>query len=306
MKTRQLLLRAVLMLMAVAEWQASDAQTLVLHLADGTTVDIELNNKFRMANIGDLTVVTMPDGNTVQYERSDIRTITYKGGSARGDVNSDGSVDVADIASVIDIMAGNESAVGSYTQCPNSDHPHLINLGLPSGTKWACCNVGALLPEGSGDYYAWGEVKPKEEYTWANYLHADGSYDTCHDIGLNIAKTAYDAATVNVNTQWHIPTYDQALELLNNTTATWVTQNGMNGMKFTGKNGGTIFLPAAGNWAGGADVEGEGILGGYWTSQPDMNYSYRAYYLRLSNDYPFKVLSYQQLAYGLSVRAVAE
>ena len=201
------------MLMAIVGCQTADAQTLVLHLSDGTTVEIQMNSKFRMANIGDITVVTMPDGNTVQYERNDIRTVTFKGGGERGDVNGDGNIDVADIGSVIDIMAGKAQSMGAYTKCPNTDHPHLIDLDLPGGTKWACCNVGALKPEDYGDYFSWGETKPKEEYSWATYTHCDGSFETLHDLGLDIAKTAYDAATVNIHSQWHMPTFEQLKDL---------------------------------------------------------------------------------------------
>ncbi len=305
MKTKKLFFRAIAILMAIAACQQADAQTLVLHLYDGTLVNIELNNKFRMANIGDMTYVTMPDGTTREYERTDIRTITYEGGGGRGDVNNDEVIDVADIACIIDLMAGKESSQGAYTQCPNTNHPHMIDLGLPSGTKWACCNVGALAPEGYGDFYAWGEIKPKDEFSWENYSHCDGTYDTCHDIGMNIAKTSNDVSTVNWGMQWHIPTFDQQQELITNTTALWTTQEGINGIKFTGKNGGSVFLPAGGHcW--GAEAEGRGVHGYYWSSIPDMNYSYRSACLYISNDQPFKVVSYQSIASGLSVRPVAE
>ena len=61
----------------------------------------------------------------------------------------------------------------SYLSCPDNHHPHLINLGLPSGTLWACCNVGATTPEGSGGYYAWGETEEKSEgYDWKNYIYS--------------------------------------------------------------------------------------------------------------------------------------
>ena len=51
-------------------------------------------------------------------------------------------------------------------QCPDNNHPHMIDLGLPSGTKWACCNVGASKPEDQGGYFAWGETEEKSEYIW--------------------------------------------------------------------------------------------------------------------------------------------
>ena len=54
--------------------------------------------------------------------------------------------------------------------CPDDNHPHMIDLGLSSGTKWACCNVGASKPEDYGGYYAWGEILVKSDYYWDNYF----------------------------------------------------------------------------------------------------------------------------------------
>ncbi|MBO7139626.1 MAG: hypothetical protein J6W19_03480 [Prevotella sp.] len=309
MKTRQLLLRAILMLMTVVGWQTSDAQILVLHLSDGTLVNIPMNSKFRMANLGEKTYVTMPDGSMVEYDRSAINMITYEGNaSGSGDVNGDGNVDVADIGAVIDIMAGNEEAQGSFTKCPNNNHPHKIDLGLPSGTKWACCNVGALTPESYGDIFAWGETKMRDDdaYTWETYTHCDGSYNTCHDLGLDIAKTAYDAATVNWHIPWRMPTFDQLKELIDNTTAVYTNQNGVNGMKFTAKNGASIFLPAAGSWWNDTSIQGRGQVGCYWSSTINQNSTYRAVYLYFYSNTPYKTISYKEVAAGQSVRPVAE
>lgn len=78
--------------------------------------------------------------------------------------------------------------------CHDVNHPHAIDLGLPYGAKWACCNVGANTPEGYGGYYALGETEEKEIYNWSNYIHCDGNYNTCHNIGNDIAGTQYDVA----------------------------------------------------------------------------------------------------------------
>ena len=157
------------------------------------------------------------------------------------------------------------SSSASYTSCPDNNHPHLIDLGLPSGTKWACCNVGATTPEGYGDYFAWGETQPKDEYKWSTYIHCDGSFDNIYDIGSDIAGTQYDAATANWGTPWQMPTEDQYEELINKCTSVWTTQNGVNGYKLTGANGGTLFLPAAGYWYG-ASLFHERSFGFYWSS----------------------------------------
>ena len=130
-------------------------------------------------------------------------------------------------------------------QCPDSNHPHAIDLGLPSGTKWACCNVGATTPEGFGNYYAWGETKEKEKYDWASYIHCDGTMETCHDIGSDIAGTEYDAAHVVWGGSWVMPSQEQFKELIDKCSYTYVTKNGVDGGLFTGPNGCTIFLPDA-------------------------------------------------------------
>ena len=153
------------------------------------------------------------------------------------------------------------------TACPDNNHPHMIDLGLPSGTKWACCNVGAAAPEQYGSYFAWGETQPKSVYNWETYLY--GGYwddvDYIDYIGSDIAGTGYDAASANWGTQWRMPSLEQCDEFVNNTTWEWTAQNGVNGMKFTGPNGGTIFLPAAGyRWGGGLYYAGD--YGDYWSS----------------------------------------
>lgn len=127
-------------------------------------------------------------------------------------------------------------------------------------------NVGATAPEEYGSYFAWGETEEKVEYSWANYTHSDGTYDTCTDIGDDIAgKTVYDAATANLGSDWQMPTWNQFTELVENTTNTWTTQNGVNGWLFTAEsNGNSIFLPAAGERTDVLDYAG--VEGSYWTS----------------------------------------
>lgn len=159
--------------------------------------------------------------------------------------------------------------IPSYTSCPDDHHPHLIDLGLPSGTKWACCNVGASKPEDYGGYYAWGETEEKSIYDPRTYTHS--SYNIFHftpifhDIGTDIAGTQYDAATANWGSPWVMPSQDQMKELKDNSTSEWTTENGVNGRRFTASNGASIFLPAA-----GCHLESEeynaGFWGYYWSS----------------------------------------
>ena len=153
---------------------------------------------------------------------------------------------------------------GGLTTCPDGNHPHMIDLGLPSGTKWACCNVGASSPEQYGGYYAWGETKEKFCYDWYTYKYGR-DWDDCDHIGDDIAGTQYDVAHVKWGGSWRMPSIDQFKELIDKCSRIWTSQNGVNGMLVTGPNGGTVFLPAAGfRWED--YLFGEGENGHYWSS----------------------------------------
>ena len=169
-----------------------------------------------------------------------------------------------------------------------------IDLGLPSGTKWANMNVGASTPEDYGGYYAWGEIEEKENYSWSTYKWCNGSddtmtkYCTSSSYGTVDNQTVLDpeddVAHVKWGGSWRMPTLDEQKELLNKCTWTWTTLNGVKGYKVTGPNGNSIFLPAAG-YRGGTGVDGRGSGGGYWSSSLYSNSSYRAYYLYFNSGY---------------------
>lgn len=167
--------------------------------------------------------------------------------------------------------------------CPDDHHPHMIDLGLPSGTKWACCNVGASKPEDYGGYYAWGETKEKTSYTEENYLDGKGTAYHIY-IGSDISGTQYDAATANWGSQWVMPNSDQLDELRKECyNCGWTTQNGVNGCFFSGQNGASVFLPAAGGrWDN--DVWGAGVRGLYWSSSFDEPNRYYACGLYFDDD----------------------
>ena len=170
--------------------------------------------------------------------------------------------------------------ISNAQSCPDGNHPHAIDLGLPSGTKWACCNVDTDHPENHsptnyGGYYAWGETETKSKYDWSNYIHCDGSETTCHDIGSDIAGTVYDAAHVHWGDSWVMPSKDQIHELASKCSFTGTTMNGVDGGLFTGPNGCTIFLPAANiRWNGLLECL---VLGGYYWSSTQSPYSSDAY-----------------------------
>lgn len=161
------------------------------------------------------------------------------------------------------------------------DNHDYVDLGLPSGTLWATCNVGANKPEDYGDYFAWGETTPKTDYDWKQYKHCNGSgargcfTKYCNESSwgnkgytdtLTTLEPNDDAATENWGNGWYIPTHEQWEELLQYTTGQWTTQNGVKGFLFTSRNKQSIFLPAAGNgsWDGGRDDVGSKVS--YWSS----------------------------------------
>jgi hypothetical protein len=169
-------------------------------------------------------------------------------------------------------------------QCPDNNHPHMIDLALPSGTKWACCNVGASKPEDYGGYFAWGETSEKRDYTGHyKYINSDtGKYEF---IGSDIAGTQYDVAHVKWGGSWVIPNVDQITELIKNCTTLFTTQNGVNGCLFTSSNGASIFLPALGE-CNSRRLKNlvVGKMGSYWSSSPHQVLSEFAHALSFTND----------------------
>lgn len=216
------------------------------------------------------------------------------------------------------------TAVSCIVGCTKPDEPNnvsgslnghdYVDLDLPSGTLWATCNVGANASEEYGDYFAWGETATKTTYNWSTYKYCyngDGNQLTkyCNNSiygyfgftdTLVILQPEDDAATANWGSGWCIPTVDQWRELRDNTTNIWTTRNGVNGRLFTAANGNSLFLPAAGTFAGGTD--NLVLAGNYWSNALDTDYPICAW--------NFGFISDEYLVYGLgrlgdcSVRAV--
>lgn len=178
--------------------------------------------------------------------------------------------------------------------CPDGNHPHTISLGLPSGTKWACCNIGAATPEGYGNYFRWGETAPMT-------MSATYPYDGV-DIGDDISGTRYDAATANWGASWRMPNWENMYELVENCDYTWISYNGVTGAKVTGHNGRSIFFPASGyrNYSNGS-LGSVGSYGYYWSASA--NYSDSGSTLDFDSSY--WNWNNTDRAFGLPVRAVA-
>lgn len=137
--------------------------------------------------------------------------------------------------------------ISIYAQsCIDDNHPHAIDLGLPSGTKWACCNIGSTRPEDYGNYYSWGETWVKEVYNWKNYLYFDTSKWKLPDIPLDIRGTEFDTAFVIWGNSWKMFSKEQCQELIDYCSQEISMINDVKGISFIGPNGNSIFFPAAG------------------------------------------------------------
>ena len=188
-----------------------------------------------------------------------------------------------------------------------------VDLGL--SVKWATCNVGASRPEEYGDYFAWGETKPKKKYDWSTYKWCRGSKDTqtkyctsssCGSVDNKTQlELSDDAARANWGGSWRMPTKAEQDELREQCTWTWTTQNGVYGYKVTSKKSGytnkSIFLPAAG-YRYDSSLYCAGSNGDYWSSSLRTDYPYLAYGLYFDSGSVDWGSSYR--FYGLSVRPV--
>lgn len=193
-----------------------------------------------------------------------------------------------------------------------------VDLGLPSGLKWARCNIGASSPEEPGLYFAWGETVGYNESDVKNGIHGfyiedykfsdgdwscDGSSMTRYNSYDNLTTLTPidDAASVNMGGSWRMPSNEEYEELLNNTTNIWTTINGVNGRLFTGYNGNTLFFPASGN-CGNGFVDSINYEGCYWSSSVNTYVLGTALYLNL---YPSSCsISHYVRPNGYAVRGV--
>lgn len=136
-----------------------------------------------------------------------------------------------------------------------------VDLGLPSGLKWARCNLGAYSPEEGGDYYLWGECH-STDYYYSYGSEEGGSVD----MGSNISGTEYDAATYQRGGGWRMPTNEEFEELIQYCSWEWKSYSGIYGYEVTGSNGNRIFLPATGHYSYETGQDFLGIDGHYWSA----------------------------------------
>lgn len=181
---------------------------------------------------------------------------------------------------------------------------------------WGTKNIGAEKPEDYGDYYAWGETEVKTKYaTFENYKWCNGSITTLTKYNNNGANGIVDNITtlepdddvahVKLGGKWRLPTYSEWNEFITQCTLEWTTYNGVNGIKATGSNGDSVFLPAAGDYNITSPPSDVGTDGHYWSSSLyTNNYPGCAHELRFNTN-AFR-MSYNYRPFGESVRPVTE
>ena len=178
-----------------------------------------------------------------------------------------------------------------------------VDLGL--SVKWATYNVGATIPEEYGNYYSWGEIETKNEYTRDNCL-TEGV-----DIGGDIAGNAkYDVARVKWGSKWRLPRLKELTELVEDCTWKCSVMNGIEGYKVIGKNGNYIFLPAAG-FRNGTELLNAAQMGYIWCSEIEptltKSYAYSLQYQPMNdNAIRYWITMYGYRPQGYSVRPVTE
>jgi len=155
-----------------------------------------------------------------------------------------------------------------------------VDLGLPSGTLWASYNLGASTPSEYGDFFAWGESEAKSVFEWSTLKYCEyGSSD--EDVkfskyvlnpeygtvdGKTVLEPEDDAAAVNWGDGWRIPTDEEWAELMAQCKWEWTRMGDREGFRITGKNGKSIFIPAAGHCLHGDTILQAGQFGIYSAS----------------------------------------
>ena len=319
--------QAIVALCLMAVPMAASAQSLVFHLAGGEKTTIQLPATFTVTPDGDKLVVDAGSGNVVELAKDEVMCVTYR--DAKGDVNGDQRVDVADVSTVVSLIIG---AGGSSPYGNAPKNAEAVDLGLPSGTKWANMNVGAEKPEDYGLFFAWGETTgyssanttDGHDFDWSSYTLCNGTdvtltkYNNNSSYGIVDNKTPLeatdDAAYVASSGEWRMPTYAEWNELLaaypKSTTPGSKRRAWLAGYKNTGVAGLAfydasdnilLFLPAAG-CCDGTSLDFQGSLGFYWSSSLCESNARFARYLYFYSGYSDMFNNYRY--FGFSVRPV--
>lgn len=196
-----------------------------------------------------------------------------------------------------------------------------VDFGLPSGTLWASCNLGASRPEESGTYFAWGETSAKKEngrYTWSGYKWCEGAYNKltkyCKYYGYNgfVDNLIYlqpedDAAVFELGSNWHTPSTVEWVELEEKCQWEYIVINNVSGLLARSKVSPddakkVVFFPISGYFmSSGISTNSWGY---YWTANLVENWEQRAYLTEMSiSGYS---ISHLERCYGANIRPVCK
>lgn len=171
----------------------------------------------------------------------------------RYDINKDGKYTVSDVAEMVDLVANYKEPEGP--QVPTSDPVELGYVDMGNGVLWAPCNLGASAPYEFGDKYAWGETSPKTEFDEASYRFYGPENENSYpytwyptkyndEDDLKELEPEDDPVYASLGYGFYVPSSDDWLYLKNNSSSEAVTENGVEGYRFTSRiNGNTIFIP---------------------------------------------------------------
>ena len=281
-----------------------------MQVGETRTLDVRTDS-YMIINGNEEVVMATRGGGTVSGSGGRYISYTWSIGHIVLNALTSGSATVR----VSDTQTGKNCVLTIHVGDVEPNNYEYVDLGLPSGTLWATCNVGANAPEEYGDYFAWGETAPKDYYDWSTYKWCNSAYNQLtkycieSSYGYNgfvdnkmVLDPEDDAAYVNWGSSWRMPTSEQQRELINNCTWQRTQLNGVNGRLVTGPNGNTMFLPAAGIRRGDT-LSDAGPSGYYWSRELNQNNTDNAYSLDFHS---YGVYWYHIYARndGLAVRAV--
>ncbi len=319
---------AILLEYSTMQWVAMRDATLCWDLTIDNTLGELTENQHKVSfglvwstNVSDVT----PSGNqfsgqtqpvnAIQGEKAFVKLVSLKPGTTyyyTTYINVNGKMYAGTTNSFVTMSE--DIATGT---APSEVKP--VDMGLPSGTKWANMNVGAKNEESAGTFYAWGETvgfnydgSDGHIFSWASYKWCQGSrttqtkYCTISEYGTVDNKVSLDltddAAYINWGDNWRMPTTDEIQELTENTQMVWSTINGVVGYRFISNlNGNSIFLPAAGCRVSESHYE-IGTDCYYWSSSLDENSPYASSYLRFYVGRVFVASLFRY--YGMNIRPV--
>jgi hypothetical protein len=316
MNTKILRKATICLLLCILFPSSGKAQYILVQFKDGTTKRIEWTNDLDidMNNENDI-VIKQNSQRMLELKRSDVSGIGYFPGkyTKPGDVNKDDNVDISDVTSIINLIAGKEGTQDQTPDdkpdplglCPDSNHPHAIDLGT-YGT-WSCCNVGAKTPIDTGGFYAWAETEEKGRYSQETYQYYNPE-EGWKFLTKDLSGTEYDVAHVKWGGDWCMPTSSQYEKLLRLTHES-VTIKGVSGVKFTYTPSSDqkryLFLPLPGNKINGELISNFphiGFQSFYFTSNADSGDTERAKVFLCDDGY--YTIDWSARWYGAPVRPV--